>query len=236
MFYKFNDMKRPYITVHMMMSVDGRIDCPVMAQLSGEEYYDALEQLGKCSKLSGRVTASLENTAVEKTQSEVMVNSVTSVESVNVAVKSDEYTIVVDTHGKLQWNANNADGFPILCILSENVSEEHLQMMREKSISWIVTGKDYIDLNRAMDLAYERFGIEHVAVVGGGNICGGFLSAGLVDEVSVMIAPGIDGRKNQTSVFDGILKNSNTPYFLKLNSVKQCKGTDVLWLRYSVKH
>ncbi len=58
-------MKRPYIMVHMMTSLDGRIDCPVMAQISGDEYYEALDELGKCSKLSGRVTAALENSAVE---------------------------------------------------------------------------------------------------------------------------------------------------------------------------
>lgn len=46
-----------------------------------------------------------------------------------------------------------------------------------------------------MQLAHERFSIERIAVVGGGHICGGFLSSGLVDEVSAMVAPGIDGRK-----------------------------------------
>ena len=62
-------MNRPYIMVHMMSSVDGRIDCPVMAQLSGDEYYGALDELVKCSKLSGRVTAALENTALKEDSS-----------------------------------------------------------------------------------------------------------------------------------------------------------------------
>ena len=47
---------KPYIISHMMTSVDGRIDCPMVGQLSTDEYYIALERLGACSKLSGRVT------------------------------------------------------------------------------------------------------------------------------------------------------------------------------------
>lgn len=118
-------MKRPYIMVHMMTSLDGRIDCPVMAQISGDEYYEALDELGKCSKLSGRVTAALENSAVECEVSETK-GTVKGEASVNIAVKSDEYTIVMDTHGHLQWKDNAADGFPLLCFMSEDVTEEHL--------------------------------------------------------------------------------------------------------------
>lgn len=49
-----------------MTSVDGRIDCPMVGQLSTDEYYIALNRLGKCSKLSGRVTTVLECSAVKK--------------------------------------------------------------------------------------------------------------------------------------------------------------------------
>lgn len=227
-------MNRPYIIVHMMTSLDGRIDCPVVAQISGNEYYEALEELGKCSKLSGRVTAALENTALKEEAGETTGIPV-GVESVNVATSSDEYNIVVDTRGRLRWQANEADGHPLLCIVSEEVSNEYLQSLREQGISWIATGKGHIDMERAAQLLHERFGVERMAVVGGGHICGGFLAAGLVDEVSVMIAPGIDGRKGQVSVFDGIVKDNNIPYGLKLNNVQQWPDTEVIWLRYSTK-
>ena len=57
---------KPYIVCHMMTSVDGRIDCPMVGQLGTDEYYVALEKLGPCSKLSGRVTAALECDAVKE--------------------------------------------------------------------------------------------------------------------------------------------------------------------------
>lgn len=224
---------RPYIISHMMASVDGRIDCPMVAQISGNEYYEALERLGRGSKLSGRVTAALECTAVrEETDSAAKGAEAIGRESVHVACRADEYTIVVDTHGRLQWASGEADGHPVLCILSEKATEGHLASLREQGISYIATGKERFDLPRAMELLAERFGVERVVIVGGGHINGGFLEAGLVDEVSVMVAPGIDGRKGETAVFDGLMRRDAAPYRLRLQSVEQFPGTETVWLRY----
>lgn len=224
---------KPYIISHMMTSVDGRIDCPMVGQLSTDEYYVALEKLGPCSKLSGRVTTALECTAVKEENSRMEGNPIGH-KSVYVARKSEEYTVIVDTHGKLRWQTNEADGYPLLCIVSEQVSKEYLETLREQGISWIVTGAERIDLPQAMELLYEHFGVERLAIVGGGHICGGFLEAGLIDEVSIMVAPGIDGRQGQTAVFDGISHTGCNPYKLKLENVEQWE-TGIVWLRYKVK-
>ncbi|MBP3298213.1 MAG: dihydrofolate reductase family protein [Muribaculaceae bacterium] len=227
-------MSRPYIVVHMMTTLDGRIDCPVVAQISGHEYYEALDKIGKTSKVSGKVTAVLENTAL---RAEITEHTGIPVgeESVNIAQEADEYSIVADTLGSLRWKKNEEDGHPLLCIVSQQATLDYLEELREQGISWIATGKNRIDLARAAELLKEHFGIGKLSIVGGGHICGGFLAAGIVDEVSVMIAPGIDGRKGQTAVFDGIVKPDDTPYRLKLKSVEQWPGTEVIWLRYSVE-
>ena len=205
---------KPYIFVHMMTSVDGRIDCPMVGQLSTDEYYIALEKFGLCSKLSGRVTAALECSALKEEITIPSGENAIREESVHVARLSDEYTIITDTCGKLRWASGEADGHPLLCITSEKVTEEYLEHLREQGISWIATGQDHIDLPRA--------------------ICGGFLEAGLVDEISIMVAPGIDGRQEQTAVFDGITDRGCNPYRLKLKSVEQW-DTDIVWLRYTLK-
>ena len=126
---------RPYIISHMMTSVDGRIDCPMVGQLSTDEYYIALEKLGPCSKLSGRITTALECSAV-KEESTPMEGTPIGHKSVYVASKSDEYTIIVDTYGKLRWQEGEADGHPLLCIVSERVSEEYLETLRTLGIAW----------------------------------------------------------------------------------------------------
>lgn len=131
---------KPYIISHMMTSVDGRIDCPMVGKLSTDEYYIALEKIGPCSKLSGRVTTALECPAV-KEEAAPDTSNTAGQESVYVARQSEEYTIIVDTHGKLRWQANEADGHPLLCIVSEQVTETYLEMLRQQGISWIATGK-----------------------------------------------------------------------------------------------
>lgn len=151
--------------------------------------------------------------------------------SVYKAVKSDEYMVAVDTHGKLRWPASEIDGVPLICIVSEQVPQEYLEMLRNEGISYICTGKDAIDLPAAMEILCSEFGVERMAVLGGGHINGGFLAAGLIDEVSMLLAPGIDGRKGQTALFDGIVDMNRTPVCLSLESVERIDN-DKLWIRY----
>ena len=166
-----------------------------------------------------------------------------------VAEESDAYMVSVDTLGHLQWNSNRIDDVPLVCIVSERASRKYLEMLRKQEISWIAVGKENIDLNAAMTILYEQLGKENIdlnaamtilyeqfhvkrlALLGGGHINGGFLQAGLIDEVSLLVAPGIDGRKNGTSVFDGIVEMENLPKHLHLTGLERL-GNDVIWLRY----
>lgn len=84
-----------------------------------------------------------------------------------------------------------------------------------------------------MEILYGRFGVKRLGLLGGGHINGGFLEAGLIDEVSLLLAPGIDGRQGETSLFDGITDSGRIPVQLKLKQVKVLEN-DVLWLRYSL--
>lgn len=77
------------------------------------------------------------------------------------------------------------------------------------------------------------FGVERMAVVGGGHVNGAFLAAGLLDEVSVMIGPGIDGRAGMAAVFDGIDDPQRPATLLNLDSVQRLG--DTVWLRYRVR-
>jgi len=106
-------------------------------------------------------------------------------------------------------------------------------MLRERRISYIVSGKSSIDLVEAVNLIGEHFGVRTLLLEGGGHINGAFLEADLVDEISLLLVPGIDGRHNVPTVFDGVSPSRNTPVRLRLKSVEQREG-DALWIRYEV--
>jgi 2,5-diamino-6-(ribosylamino)-4(3H)-pyrimidinone 5'-phosphate reductase len=106
-------------------------------------------------------------------------------------------------------------------------------MLRERGISYIVSGASSVDLVQAVKLLGEYFGIRTLLLEGGGRINGAFLEAGLVDEVSLLMVPGIDGRHSIPAVFDGVSPAKNTAVPLKLKSVEQ-RENDALWIRYEV--
>lgn len=112
---------KPYIFTHMMTSVDGRIDCPMVGQLGTDEYYIALERLGKCSKLTGRVTSVLECPAVKGETEDGYIGNPIGHEAFSVCKKSDEYSITVDSKGKILWKSNEDDGHPVISIVTEDV-------------------------------------------------------------------------------------------------------------------
>ena len=225
-------MKKPYIVCHMMTAVDGRIDCAMTEHLPGvEEYYDTLDALNAPSRVSGRVTAQLEMALPGTFESET--KTPLGKEGFSKAADADGYEIVVDTRGTLLWDETAEDERPLLILTSEQVSKEYLAYLDSKHISWIACGAERIDLARACEILAGEFGVERMAVVGGGHINAAFLAAGLLDEVSILIGAGIDGRGGMQAVFDGLpMERGVTP--LKLESVQQY-GSGAVWLRYRVE-
>lgn len=223
---------RPYIICHMIASVDGRIDCDMTEQIEGgNEYYEALESLACPSMLMGRVTMQMHYAIAEP----FIAADTTPIgcEAFHIARKAAAYCVGVDTHGKLQWGENEFDGQALLVITDEQCPKAYHDRLTEQGISWIATGKNGINLARAMELLAEKFGVERLAVTGGGHINGAFLEAELLDEVSFMVAPGIDGRGGMAAVFDGIDDKNRPATQLHLQSVKQMGET--VWMRYKFK-
>lgn len=222
-------MNRPYIVCHMMTSVDGRIDCNMTSKLPGVDvYYAALNSFGFTATLCGRVTAELEMAepgAFEPKHFELLGES-----GFSKKADADKYSVVVDTKGSLLWHDGTYDGTSLIIVTSESVSKEYIDYLDAKSISWIACGKERIDLVRVVQILADEFGIERMGIVGGGTINTAFLSAGLLDEISIIMAPGIDARKGMVTVFDGLPADSEPIPLTLENVTKYDSGT--VWLLY----
>jgi riboflavin biosynthesis pyrimidine reductase len=125
------------------------------------------------------------------------------------------------------------DGDHLICVVSEKAPEDYLDMLRQKGISYVVAGKSSVDLRKAVDQLGKHFGIRILLLEGGGHINGAFLQAGLVDELSLLVVPGIDGRHDIAAVFDGLSQAKKKAVPLRLKSLERRRG-DTLWLRYEV--
>lgn len=216
----------------MLSSVDGRIDGGALRSLiASGEYEETGAELKGDAWICGRAT--MQQHFAEHEPFTSVSNRPAGPQAVHVARRAQSYAISVDTLGKLRWEGGDLDGDHLICIVSERASEDYLAMLREKGISYVVSGETSVTLGRAVELLREHFGIRTLLLEGGGHINGAFLEADLVDEVSLLIVPGIDGRHGVATVFDGLSPNRNVAVPLELKSLQQRKN-GTLWVRYEV--
>ncbi len=224
-------MKKPYILCYMMMSVDGRIDCAMLENMPGDEYYQILNELNVPTTVSGRMTAEMELALPGKfapCSAEVL-----GKEAFSKAANAEGYDVIIDTRGTLLWNDSAEYDRPLLIVTSENVSRDYLAYLDARHISWIACGREHVNLPRACEILADHFGVSRMAVVGGGHMNAGFLAENLLDEVDILIGSGIDGRGGMTAAFDGLPADRGVTQ-LTLKDVKTYESGAV-WIRYSVK-
>lgn len=221
---------RPYIICHMMQSVDGRIDCAMAKRIDNtDNYYRVLDSLNFDATLEGRVSRQMHYALPEPFKAD----EITPIgeEKNNIAHPAGHYDIAIDTHGSLMW-PEDASADNLLVITDEACPREYHDYLSANGISWIACGSNGIDLRRAMEILGDKYGVKRLGVVGGGHINGAFLQAGLLDEVSIMIGGGIDGREGMAAVFDGIKPADYPTTLLTLNDVERMGNT--VWIRYTV--
>jgi 2,5-diamino-6-(ribosylamino)-4(3H)-pyrimidinone 5'-phosphate reductase len=223
---------RPYIICHMLSSVDGKIDGTSLKAVTGAGEYEATgTQLNGDAWICGRTT--MQQHFAEDEPFVSVSNRQAGPQAVHVAHRAKSYAIAVDTVGKLRWSGGDLDGDHLICVVSERVPEDYLAMLRRSGISYVVSGERAVNLVQAVNLLGEHFGIRTLLLEGGGHINGAFLQAGLVDEVSLLLVPGIDGRHTIPAVFDGVSPSGDTAVPLRLKSVER-RENDALWIRYEV--
>ena len=110
------------------------------------------------------------------------------------------------------------------------MSDEYLAFLRDQGVSYLLAGERDVDLPIALEKIGALFGVRTLMLEGGGRINGGMLRAGLIDEVSLLVAPVADGRIGTPALFD-VDAGDVTPRRLTLESVER-RSDDVLWLRF----
>jgi riboflavin biosynthesis pyrimidine reductase len=144
----------------------------------------------------------------------------------------DSFAFAIDPSGRLAWESNDIDGDHVVAVLAERVSDEYLAFLRERGVSYLLAGARDVDLALALERIGARFGVRTLMLEGGGKINGGFLRAGLIDEVSLLVAPVADGRIGTPTAFD-VLGDDVAPRRVALEGIER-RSDDVIWLRYRI--
>ena len=225
---------KPHVICHMLSSVDGRILGsrwrPKGTDTAGlfERLHDQLEG---DAWIVGRVTGQefSKREAYPDTTDQSFPR-----EPQLVRRDADGYGVVLDAYGKIAWGRADIGGDPIVVLLTRAVSDAHLAGLREDGVSYIFAGEREIDLASALETLNRELGIKRLLVEGGGGANGAFLRAGLIDEISLVVCPTVDGAKGAPSVFDSSEQEAGKPapvHAMELTSSEVLDGGAV-WLRY----
>jgi riboflavin biosynthesis pyrimidine reductase len=146
------------------------------------------------------------------------------------------YAVVFDAHGKIAWGRSDIGGDPIVVVLTEAVSDAHLAGLRDDGVSYFFAGESAIDMVHALEFLNRELRVQRLLLEGGGALNGSLLRAGLIDEVSLIIWPAIDGAAGAPCIFDSIPEDASKLAPLrdmKLFHTEHMSG-GALWLRYSL--
>jgi riboflavin biosynthesis pyrimidine reductase len=148
-----------------------------------------------------------------------------------------DVAVAIDPAGKLHYGRDHAGGDHVIAVLGEQVPDGYLRELREDGVSYLFAGPEGRDLARALETLGRDFGLETLLLEGGGRINGAFLQAGLIDEVSVLVYPGIDGLAGVSSIFEYQGASGDRPAAgrsLRHFHTEVLDGGTV-WLRYQVE-
>ena len=229
---------RPHVIVLATSSVDGRIVSKRWSRFEGdggfEEVHTELEgDAWMCGRLTmrgytrGQPGDDTDGTRVPRTD--------------HIA-KPDAtgYAIALDFGGRLHWGwRNDIEGDHVVVVVSEAVPDEHLNGLRASGVSYLFGGTDRLDLALVLRKLTRHFGIRRLLVEGGGGINGAFLQAGLVDEISLLLAPAVDGGRGIPAVFDYDVVEGAEPAAKEMTlTLLGCdvRGNGVVRLRYGIQN
>jgi len=225
---------KPYVICHMVTSIDGRVWAsrwrPGENRMPG--LFERLhEELGGGSWLIGRVTGS------EYAKTDAYLDRTDQTwprEPWFTRRDAAAYGIALDARGKIAWGRSEIGGDPIVAVLTRQVADAHLAGLRQDGVSYIFAGEQELDLRLALEILNRELGIERLLLEGGGKANGSFLRAGLIDEISVVICPAVDGAAGAPHVFDSRDEDADAraPIVSMILESSQVLEGGAVWLRY----
>lgn len=143
------------------------------------------------------------------------------------------YAVSFDPKGKLGWKSNKIlDDDPgynnaqIIEVLTTQVDGRYLGYLQDMKIPYIFAGETEIDVRIALEKLKNLMGISSLLLEGGSIVNGYFERAGVIDELSLVVAPMIADAEDKP-----LFMNSTVSDF-KLTKIKKYDSS-VVWMIYN---
>ena len=221
---------RPRVTIHNAVSVDGRLLEWGMVDMA--LYYGLIGGFDEQATLAG-VETLLVGAAHEQIPQDAE-------DSLPVKAQPGDprpLLVVPDSRGRIRiwhWMLSQPYWRAGVALCSSDTPTQHLGYLEKVGVDRIVAGTGHVDLASALTELRERYGIERVRVDSGGTLNGVLLRRGLVDEVSLLVAPVLMGDDSSRPFYRApALVAPGAVTALRLMHQERLEG-DHLWLRYEV--
>ncbi len=197
---------KPHVICHMMVSLDGRIHpsrwtaSPDGDRQAWTTVYEGVHgALDGDAWLVGRVTMGEMSKGTPHPPA-----APAQVQRPHHFAKRDagSYAIAFDRSGKLHFAKADIGGDHVVVLLGPGVPDTHLAELAGDGISYVVAPDEAMAPRPLFELLGRELGIQRLLVEGGGNVNGSLMAAGVVDELSLLVAPAIDGARGVTGVFE----------------------------------
>lgn len=193
-------MERPYVICHMTTSIDGKVTGDFLGASESaaavDTYYAVNRELHGDAYACGRVT--MEGSFTGGWYPDLREFADHRVPREDHAAESDAgfYAVAFDRKGRLGWKGSRIEdedpgygGAHIIEVLCESAPEAYLAYLRKIGVSYIFAGAEEMDLPLALAKLKRLFGIETLLLEGGSILNGAFQRAGVIDELSLVVAP-----------------------------------------------
>lgn len=233
---------RPKIICHMVTSIDGRLHpSRFTAPAAGVDrallrgHYD---ETAKMFRAEGWIVGRTTMQEIVKGALDTSPGAATSPREMFVGDrKGRDLAIAIDPHGKVHYGRDNVLGDHAVSVLGEQVSDAYLAELRANGVSYLFAGARGDDLPKAMDDLSTTFGVKTLLLEGGARTNGMLLKQRLIDEISVLIHPAVDGLAGVPTIFEYPGTDDERPgagQSLRHLSTETLQG-GMVWLRYEVE-
>jgi len=185
--------QRPFVHLNAAMSLDGKI-----ATRTGDSKLSSPEDLRRVHRLRAKVDAIMVGLRTLLTDDPKL--------SVKFFKTPNPIRIIVDSRGKTPLNSyvvRTARTIPTIIAVTSKAPGKKTEQLGRRGVTVIACGKGpHVSLGLLLKRLRSR-GIRRLLLEGGGELNWSMLNQGLVDEITVAIAPRIIGGTEATSLAGG---------------------------------
>lgn len=214
-------MDRAKVIIHMFMSIDGKIDGDWDGlpgdKVSGDYYDDQLFKLGTANA-NGSNTIVMYAATGHPDLSKYDGQNIEYQDWIPDNLKATTWDVSFDRTGRAGWEKNY---FPYagrknraIEVVTKQTTKNYLAFLQSMEIPYLVCGENEINFAESLVKLKKYFDIKTMVLGGGALINGAFLKAGLVDQISLVVAPYVSGDTSKKGTFDTIGKFVNQRFHI----------------------